>query len=109
MGDDNDNGKDDVKLILRDDISDLVTLEFCHLFPLVFEGMMSRLVYEWFLFFQDGVNIMVIIIIDCGISVIRVIMQTMIINLMITVSMILMKYYISVTDRSLSVQTGALG
>jgi len=52
---------------------------------------------------------MVIIIIDCGISLIRVIMKTMIINMMITMSMILMKYYISVTDRSLSVQTGALG
>ena len=36
-------------------------------------------------------------------------MKTMIINMMITMSMILMKYYISVSDRSLSVQTGALG
>ena len=52
VGDDDNNGKDDVKLILQDDISDLVTLEFCHLFPLVFEGMMLRLVYEWFVYFR---------------------------------------------------------
>ena len=42
-----------VKLILEDYISDLVTLEFSHLFPLAFEGMMLRSVDDdWFVYLR---------------------------------------------------------